>query len=77
MVTKHVCQELEFVAESDDICPACQHRAAVLAERERAAKIAEATRRVMPLRGESIDETVSFVQRCIAAAIRQPPGESE
>jgi hypothetical protein len=45
-------------------------RSAVAAQKERDAVLAEKERHTIQLYGESIDESVAFVQRCIAAAIR-------
>ena len=51
--------------------------AEVAAANERCAKLAEVDRVVMPLADEPIEETTAFVQRCIAAAIRQAPEPSK
>ena len=58
--------------------PECYHcrclseeiSAAAAEMQERCAVLAEGERHTIPLDGESIDESVAFVQRCIAAAIR-------
>ena len=50
-------------------------RAAVQAETERCAKLAEVRWLVMPLAAEPVQETLAFARRCIAAAIRQKPDE--
>lgn len=50
-------------------------RAEVAAETEECAKLIEAPRIVMPLNDEPIEETVAFVQTCIAATVRQRIGD--